>query len=160
MTEDEITVPDHQLPTDPAPPMVFGGHRERRYSAKVAIPEDGFSNEAGEILNLVHGGIGGSVSILWCRAGSFRASHWHRQDSHRLHVLEGEVRYYERAVGGKSFEFAETFGPGDTFDTPPNREHLLVFGAPTILISMSSRSRTHEEHEADVVRVPRESWGV
>ncbi|HEY3499512.1 MAG TPA: hypothetical protein VGK73_32705 [Polyangiaceae bacterium] len=160
MTEDEITVPDHQLPTDPAPPMVFGGHRERRYSAKVAIPEDGNQNEKGRIVNILHGGVSGSVGYLESNEGAFRASHYHLRDSHRLHVVSGWLRYYERAVGGEGFEFCEIFGPGDTFDTPPMREHLLLFDKPTLMLSVSTQPRTHEEHEADVVRVPRESWGV
>jgi hypothetical protein len=162
VTDDLQTHPDASpaplADTDPAPPMTFGsGPRE---TARVAIPDDGLTNGAGEIVNLVHGGIGGSVSVLWSHAGSFRASHYHKEDSHRLFVLEGEVRYYERAVGASKVELEEVFTGGDCFDTPPGREHIMLFVAPTIMISMSSRSRTHEEHEADVVRVPRESWDV
>lgn len=134
--------------TEPAP----------RLTARVAIPDDGLTNGAGEIVNLIHGGIGGTVSILWSRAGAHRASHWHREDDHYLYVLEGAVRYYERAVGSKRIELEEVFTAGEMFYTPPNREHLLVFEAPTIMVSASSKSRTHEEHESDVVRVPRESW--
>lgn len=155
------TVPPPTLPDNeaPAPPTTFGTELPRT-TARVETPLDGFVNGAGEITNLVHGGIGGTVSIIRSRAGSYRASHWHRQDSHRLHVLEGEVRYYERAVGATEIEIEEVFGPDDTFDTPPGREHIMFFDAPTVMVSMSSRSRTHEEHEADVVRVPRESWNV
>ncbi len=131
-----------------------------RLTARVAIPDDGLANGAGEIVNLIHGGIGGTLSVLWSRAGSYRASHHHREDDHYLYVLEGEVRYFERAVGSTVVELEETFVAGEMFYTPPDREHLLIFTAPTIMISASSRSRTHEEHEADVVRVPRESWGV
>jgi uncharacterized RmlC-like cupin family protein len=136
--------------TEPAP----------RLTARVAIPDDGLTNGAGEILNLLHGGLGGSVSILWSHAGAYRASHWHRQDAHTLYILEGELQYYERAVGSERIELEETFTAGDMFHTPSNREHLMIFSAPTIMISMSDRSRTPEEHEADVVRVPRESWDV
>lgn len=150
MTDDLPTAPEHDVPTEPAPPL--------RTTARVDLPDDGLVNGAGRIANIKHVGYPGAASILWCNAGAYRASHFHREDSHLLYVLEGEVRYLERSVGGTEAEIDETFGPEEAFDSPPMREHILIFSAPTILLSYADRPRTHEEHEADVVRVPRESW--
>jgi dTDP-4-dehydrorhamnose 3,5-epimerase-like enzyme len=105
------------------------------------------------ITNLRHGGLPGTVSVLECTAGTTRANHYHRQDSHWLFVVRGEVLYYERPIGSRDVPEPQHFFEGEMLYTPPMVEHALAFPRDTILVSMSDRSRTHEEHEADVVRL-------
>jgi len=155
---DPVAMPRPFTDTEPAPPMPFGADPERK-TARVELP-DGWDSGAGTITNIWHGGVTGSVGIIRSHAGAYRASHHHQRDGHLLHVLEGEVRYYERAIGATKVELEEVFGPDDTFVTPPGYEHLMIFTAPTVMVSLSSLPRTHDAHEADVVRVPRESWDV
>ena len=38
--------------------------------------------------------------------------------------------------------------------TGPNVEHWTYFPVDTVLVSVSKLHRTHEAHEADLVRVP------
>lgn len=105
------------------------------------------------ITNLRHGGLPGTVSVLESLAGTSRARHYHREDAHWLYIVRGEVDYYERPIGSKETPPAQHFYEGEMFYTPPMVEHALYFPRDTILVSMSDRSRTHEEHEKDVVRV-------
>jgi hypothetical protein len=129
-----------------------------RSSARVPLADAGWSSEAGEILNLIHGGITGSVSVLKSKAGTRRASHAHRLDSHALMVVTGRVHYYERGMGETHRPERQVFEPGEMFFTPPMREHILYFPVDTVMVSLSDKSRTHEEHEADVIRVHFEEY--
>lgn len=139
---DETTHPENTRPTDPIPRF-----------AKVELADGGFTSPAGHIYNLKHGGCSGSVSVLLCNAGTTRGNHYHREDSHWLFVVSGKVDYYERAVGNTERPLPQSFGPGEMFYTPPMREHVSYFPVDTVLVSISDRTRTHEEHEKDLVRV-------
>jgi oxalate decarboxylase/phosphoglucose isomerase-like protein (cupin superfamily) len=119
------------------------------------LPDDSFKSAAGVIDNLRHGGLPGTVSVLYCVAGSVRANHYHKEDEHWLYVVDGEVEYYERAIGETELPPVQRFYEREMFYTPPMREHAMRFPEGAVLVSMSSRSRTHEEHEADVVRLER-----
>ncbi len=112
-----------------------------------------FVSEAGEIQNLVERPVGG-VSRIKCKAGSRRSKHWHKTDWHYLYVLSGEMKYWERPAGSSRAPTYTLLREGDMMFTPPNVEHFTEFDVETLLISMHSLSRTHESHEADLVRVP------
>lgn len=116
------------------------------------VPVDEHARHLG-ITNLRHGGLPGTVSVLENLAGTSRARHYHREDCHWLYIVRGEVEYYERQIGSTETPAPQHFYEGEMFYTPPMVEHALFFPRDTILVSMSDRSRTHEEHEKDVVRV-------
>ena len=137
------------LPTDPDATATIDARRPALREA----PDEPFLSPAGTIDNLKHGGVTGSVSVLYCKPGSVRARHFHREDSHTLYVVSGEVEYFERPLGSTECPEPQHFYEREMFHTPPLVEHAMRFPEGAILVSMSSRSRTHEEHEADVVRV-------
>ena len=141
---DEPTNPDNKRPTDPP---------DYTRPALSRLADDGWTSDAGVIVNLLHGGFGGTVSVLDSIAGSVRARHWHRHDDHFLFILSGEVEYWERAIGATDLPQCQRFVAGEMFYTPPEREHAMRFPVDTKMISISTLSRTHDEHEADVVRV-------
>lgn len=118
----------------------------------VPLPDEPFVNAAGTITNLIHGGCAGSVSVLECLAGSTRSLHRH-EDSHYLYVAEGRCLYYERPAGSREDVEPITVIQGQMFFTPPHVEHKVTFPVRTILVSVSSASRTHEEHEKRLTRV-------
>ena len=119
------------------------------------LPEP-FKNDAGTIQNIVELGAEEGfrgVAIIDCVAGARRSSHWHKKDSHYLYVVHGEMLYTERRIGsGTVVRFMVK--PGEMVYTGPRIEHWTEFPVETRLLSVSKLSRSHEEHEADVVRVP------
>jgi mannose-6-phosphate isomerase-like protein (cupin superfamily) len=64
------------------------------------------------------------------------------------------MHYYWRAVGGTGKPQHVEVGPNQMVFTGPRVEHWTVFPRETVLVSVSSLLRTHEQHEADLVRVP------
>lgn len=115
-------------------------------------PPVSFADDRGFITNLVNRPCGG-VQLIFSKCGAKRSSHYHRQDGHVLHVLEGMVEYWERPVGSTEPPKRLLLMRGEQVYTGPNVEHWCRFPADTWLLSISDRPRDHESHESDVVRI-------
>ena len=118
---------------------------------RVPLPT-AFVNEVGEIQNLLLKPIQ-SVAVLKSRKGRVRANHYHKTDWHYAYVVSGKVLYFERAVGDTAVEPPIEILPGEMFFSPPMREHAMLFAEETTIITLAKNVRSHEEHEADLVRV-------
>lgn len=117
------------------------------------VPLDSpFVNANGEIQNLVLKPMQ-SVGALRSVKGAVRANHYHKTDWHYAYVAYGRVAYYERAIGAEGVPEPIVYGPGQVFFTPPLREHTMVFLEESLIVTMAKNVRSHEEHEADLVRV-------
>lgn len=113
-------------------------------------PGDAFASPGGTIQNL---GVCGYVSHIETGGGQRRSSHWHRTDHHWLYVDYGCMEYYWRPVGSTKRPRMVLVRQGQMVFTPPNVEHWTYFREFTKMISVSKLNRTHEQHEADLVRV-------
>lgn len=111
-----------------------------------------FESESGVIANILLRPIGG-VALISSTHGSVRSNHYHSTDWHYLYVLSGLVLYFYKPIGGEKIFGPVPFLSGSTFFTPPRVVHAVVSVGETELLSLSRMARTHEEHEADVVRV-------
>ncbi len=106
--------------------------------------------QAGPIVNL---NVQGNVSVIHCEKNSRRSSHHHLTDWHYLFVASGRMTYWERPVGDDGPPFEREVFPGEMVYTGPMMDHWTDFEVPTTLIRVSKLHRTHEAHEADLVRV-------
>lgn len=111
-----------------------------------------FVDERGSIQNLVLKPVT-SVAVITSRRGTVRANHYHKTDWHYAYVVSGKILYFERDVGSSEMPVPRTFGAGKMFFTPPMREHAMVFAEDTTFVTMAKNVRSHESHEADLVRV-------
>jgi quercetin dioxygenase-like cupin family protein len=126
---------------------------EGRYAGGPRVPlPPPFDNDKGSIQNLLLKPCA-SVTEIRSKKGSTRANHYHKEDWHYAFVVSGKVLYFERAIGETAVEPPIEVLPGEMFFTPPMREHCMLFAEDSVIITMAKRVRTHEEHEADVVRV-------
>jgi hypothetical protein len=110
-------------------------------------------NEAGVIYNILMRPVGG-VAVIRSAHGSVRSNHYHKTDWHYLHVLEGRILYFEREMGSTLVPNPYVVYYNQTVFTAPGREHAVVSVGVSVLLSLSKHARTHEAHEADLVRVP------
>lgn len=118
-----------------------------------AVPLDApFVNHNGTIQNLVLKPMQ-SVTRLDSVKGAVRANHYHLSDWHYTAIMSGSIAYYERAIGSTDLPEPTIFRKGDMFFTPPMREHAMVFLEESVIITMAKNVRSHEEHEADLVRI-------
>lgn len=118
----------------------------------VALSGNVFRDPRGSILNLTEFPCG-SVALIRSKANAVRSNHWHKTDAHYLVTLEGRWIYQECAPG-ENLSAAPRIEVNrlECVYTPPGRLHRCTFLTDTILISCSKLTRTHAEHEADVVR--------
>lgn len=122
----------------------------RQESHLVTLPEAHLAG-AGAIQNLLESECGG-VGVILSPSGMKRANHYHKTDWHYLYVFKGSFSYFCRPTGGKDVR-RFTVDRGKMLFTPPMEDHALWFREDTVLISMSRLPRSHESHEADVVRL-------
>lgn len=107
----------------------------------------------GCITNLAEFPVGG-VALITSEAGAVRSNHFHKEDAHYLFCIKGSW-FYQECAPGEDINEAPRINvyAGDMVYTPPRRIHRCTFITNATLISISKLSRSHAEHEADVVRV-------
>lgn len=133
---------------------------EGRWPTDNAVPlPEPFVNQNGAIQNLLLKPLQ-SVAALTSVRGAIRANHYHRTDWHYAYVVRGRVLYFERAIGEHRVTEPQSFGPGEMFFTPPLREHAMLFTEDSLILTFAKNVRSHEEHEADLVRVAYVTEGV
>lgn len=111
-----------------------------------------FEDERGVIQNILNLPIN-AVAIITSVKGSVRSNHYHRVNDHYLYVMSGKVEYYERDLNEDGSGIKPViFSKGEMFYTPPNKVHKTVFLEDTVLLSLGKEIKTHEAHEADLVR--------
>jgi uncharacterized RmlC-like cupin family protein len=131
----------------------------RRYPEDPEVPmPPGFSNEAGEIVNVLFARDLEikitSVALIHSVAGAIRSNHFHKTDWHFMIVVGGEMHYYWRTAGSSEEPRLKVFKPGQLMFTPPFVEHATYFPVPTTILTLARNVRNHYEHENDLVRVP------
>lgn len=115
--------------------------------------EKPFENSAGAIWNLVWGAFA-SGSAISSKAGSVRSNHYHKTDSHFIYVVSGLMQYYWRPTGSTATPMRRRCPTGTLIFTPPMVEHATYFPRETFVITFNRRTRDHQSHEDDLVRIP------
>jgi len=93
-----------------------------------------------------------SVLLITSKAGSIRANHYHKRDSHYSYLLSGKMEYTEKPVEGGETASA-ILEPGDMVFTPPMTIHAIRFLEDSQFLALATESRNREDYEADTVRV-------
>jgi len=111
-----------------------------------------YEDSRGAIQTLVDGGIQ-SVQIITSRAGSVRANHYHRSDSHHMYVIQGTMRYFHRPVGSSEAPSWVYVKEGQMVFTPPMMEHAVEFLEDSVFLNITGKPRDQGSYEDDLVRV-------
>jgi oxalate decarboxylase/phosphoglucose isomerase-like protein (cupin superfamily) len=119
---------------------------------KVELPPD-YKNKAGTIQNLLFAETAGAA-LITSFDGAVRSNHYHKTDWHFMYVLDGVMEYYWRGVRSESPVYLCRVKPGEMVFTPPLVEHTTRFRGTTRLLVFSRNARKHDDHEADLVRIP------
>lgn len=111
-----------------------------------------FIDDRGSIQTLINGGIH-AVQVITSKAGSIRANHYHREDSHYMYVVSGKMRYVERQPKDGAVARWTVVSAGQMIYTPPMMEHAVEFLEDTTFINITGQSRAQADYETDLVRV-------
>lgn len=127
----------------PTLPALIENHADDRGYLKVFFSDARFKSKAG------------SVAVISAKAGSERANHYHRKDSHLCFVVSGEIHYYERKCSKDGSEPIHhlVVSAGASFFTPPMVEHTMFFPEDTVFVTVGNKNRTHAQYENDIRRV-------
>lgn len=115
-----------------------------------------FVDERGGITKILDDGVTAPKSILLItsKAGTVRANHYHKEDSHYVYMLSGKMEYFEKPVGADDSAIESVvLGPGDMIYSPPMIVHAMRFLEDTTWVVLAMKSRQQEMYEADTVRV-------
>lgn len=111
-----------------------------------------YEDSRGAIQTLVDGGIQ-SVQIITSKAGSVRANHYHRSDSHFMYVIQGVMRYFHRPAGSSEAPSWVYVREGQMVFTPPMMEHAVEFLEDSVFLNITGKPRDQGSYEDDIVRV-------
>jgi quercetin dioxygenase-like cupin family protein len=117
----------------------------------VSLPAP-FIDQRGEIQTLVDGGIN-SVQIITSKAGTVRANHYHKTDSHHMYVIKGTMKYFHRPAGDTSEPSWIYVKEGQMVFSPPMVEHAVEFIEDSVFLNITGKPRDQGSYEDDLVRV-------
>ena len=127
---------------------------EKKYWPKKEIIdlEEPFVDERGEIQPLVDG-IMKSAVMIFSKAGSLRANHYHKTDWHYCYVVSGQINYYHRKTNTLIEPKLIIVKKGQMVFTPPMVDHAMKFPVDTTFITLSRNPRDQQTYEKDVIRI-------
>lgn len=123
----------------------------KRITHIVSLPMP-YEDDRGSIQTLVNGGIH-AVQVITSVAGSVRANHYHRSDSHYMYVVSGKMRYIERPAESSEEPTWTYVSAGQLVYTAPMVEHAVEFVEDTVFLNITGKSRDQGDYEGDLVRV-------
>lgn len=125
--------------------------KENLFSTDNLVPLDvPFVDVRGSIQNLITNGVE-SVAVIESKKGSIRSNHWHKDNSHYLYIVSGEIKYSERDLDGSNRK-EDIYKSGQMIFTGPNKVHKVEMLSDTIMISLAPKSNAPEDHNQDTVK--------
>ena len=86
------------------------------------------------------------------KAGSIRANHYHKHDTHYTFLLSGKFEYIEKDLMANAKIESQVIVPGDLVISPPNRIHAMKFLEDSTMVVISTEPRDQQSYEADTIR--------
>ena len=111
-----------------------------------------FEDSRGVIQTLVDGGIQSGQGIT-SKAGTVRANHYHKTDSHFMYVIKGVMKYFYRPARDTSPPKWLLVKERQMVFSPPMVEHAVEFLEDSVFINVTAKSRDQGSYEHDLVRV-------
>jgi dTDP-4-dehydrorhamnose 3,5-epimerase-like enzyme len=95
-----------------------------------------------------------SVLVITSRAGSIRANHYHKKDTHYVYLLSGKMEYTEKDMNSRSSrKKSYIIHPGDLVLSPPMMAHAMHFLEDTVFLAFTTERREQASYEKDTVRI-------
>jgi quercetin dioxygenase-like cupin family protein len=109
--------------------------------------------ERGKIIPIAEGDFK-TVLVIESKKGAKRANHYHKTDTHIMHILSGKARYVETmGIQCGSFVIDREVGPGDQIKTVPGIAHAMEFLEDSVMIVCSVNERNPEQYLNEIVPV-------
>lgn len=118
---------------------------------RVELPA-AYADDRGAIQPLVSGDFK-AAQVITSKAGSVRANHYHKKDSHYMYIVSGAFDYYYRPTGSSDEPSCLRIQAGEMVFTPPMYDHAVRFVEDTTFLNFASCDRDQGTYEDDIVRI-------
>jgi quercetin dioxygenase-like cupin family protein len=110
-----------------------------------------FSDERGQIIDLIENEMINSVTIVTFRKGAIRGNHYHSETSQWNYLLSGKIKLLSQISGE---EIVETImEKGDFVVTMPKERHVLIGLEDSELLVLTKGPRAGNQYETDTFRL-------
>lgn len=110
-----------------------------------------FVDERGTITPVAEGNWK-TVILISSKKGAKRANHYHKTDTHLMHIISGRARYVETGQDDHyGFTVDRIVGPGDQILTVPDIPHAMEFLEDSVMIVCSVNERNPEQYLQEIV---------
>lgn len=93
-----------------------------------------------------------STILISSKKGAIRANHYHKTDTHLMHIISGKARYVETGRDGAyGFTVDRIVGPGDQIVTIPDVPHAMEFLEDSLMLVLSINKREPERYLQEIV---------
>lgn len=95
-----------------------------------------------------------TVLLISSKKGAVRANHYHKTDTHIMHIVSGRARYVERGMDQEyGWAVDRIVGPGDSIKTVPMVPHAMEFLEDSLMVVCSTQERNPEQYLNEIVPV-------
>jgi quercetin dioxygenase-like cupin family protein len=95
-----------------------------------------------------------TVLLISSNKGAKRANHYHKTDTHIMHMVWGKARYVETGQDQNyGFTIDRIVGAGDQILTVPNVPHAMEFLEDSLMVVCSVNERNPEQYLQEIVPV-------
>ena len=125
-------------------------HLPENYEDIISHITPAFSDQRGDISNILSGVDFNHIALITSAVGSVRGNHHHPIGSQYIYVLEGAMISFSRPVesNGRSARRVNVTA-GDLLYCPPMVAHAYRFLLPTTFLSITTVQRGDGEHYED-----------
>lgn len=123
---------------------------------KVTHIKPEFVDERGVITRLVNDDKTKFRAVLYItsKAGTQRANHYHKKDSHYVYCLSGKFRYSEKDMTKPNSKVESVIlKPGDLVLSKPMIAHAMEFLEDTVFLAITTEPRKQNQYEEDLIRI-------
>lgn len=123
---------------------------------KVIHVKPEFIDERGYITRLVNDDKAKFRAVLYItsKAGTQRANHYHKKDSHYVYCVSGKFRYSEKDMTKPNSPVESIIvKPGDLVLSKPMIAHAMEFLEDTVFLAITTEVRQQDLYEEDLVRI-------
>jgi quercetin dioxygenase-like cupin family protein len=110
-----------------------------------------FSDDRGEIVDLLENESINAITIVTFTAGAVRGNHYHKHTTQWNYLMTGKIKLVSQVPGEPVTETVMT--PGDFVVTEPNVRHALVGLEASSLMVFTKGPRGGKEYERDTFRL-------
>lgn len=117
----------------------------------VKCKQPDFSDERGQITDIIENQPVDSLTLLTTKKDAIRGNHYHKETTQYLYILEGSCNYYSQLEGEAAK--VEIAVKGDLIISPPLERHAFEALQDSVFLAFCHGPRGGAQYETDTFRL-------